>query len=144
MQNQNIEKEKTYRVVRQYHDKENKIEYDLFMVLKPRYKRVTTVQTKTIAEGCNTSVFAFVVEDETMSKATLEIWNGQKDSVSGNMSSKRVFAKSVDMNIVHLLISELTSNAFAIPNNSELVVTISEKVMDFARMEQNKAQKKIG
>lgn len=143
MENQ-YETKKQFRVIRQYHNKEKKIDYDLYMNLKPLFKRVTTIQTKTIAEGCNTSEFVVITEDEEESLVSLEYWKGSKDSVSGVMSSKRQFERNVDYEIGHLFISEITQNALAIGQNSEQVAFVSDKVLDFAKMEYRKPQKTLG
>lgn len=143
MEAQFEDKKKQYRVIRQYRNEKTKIDYDVYMSLKPTMKRVTTIQTRHIAEGVNTSKFCVVTEDEERNKGHLEYWEGQKDVVTGLMISKRLYEREVDGEIVHLFMSEIQQNAFAIKNNSEDVAIVSDKILDFARMEYNKTQKKL-
>jgi hypothetical protein len=141
MEDQNEERKKQYRVVRQYHDTERGLEYDLYMNLKPDLKKITTIETRTISEGASTSEFVVVIEDKSKGKCKLEMWKGEKDVVSGVVQSKRQFEKEVDYNIGHLFVSEITQNAFAIKNNSPAVAQVSDKILDFAKMEHRKVQK---
>lgn len=138
-----FDNKKKFRVIRQYRNVEKKLDFDLYMNLKPDFKRVTTIQTRTIVEGCTTSEFVVVVEDEIKNKVTCEYWKGQKDSVSGVMQSKRQFSRNVDYEIGHLFVSEIIQNATAIPNNAEMVAFISDKILEFAKMEYEKAQKNL-
>jgi hypothetical protein len=140
METQSEEKKK-YRVIRQYHNKDRKLDYDLYMNLKSDLKRITTIQTRTIAEGVNTSEFVVVIEDETRNKCTVEYWRGQKDVVTGFMHSKRQFQREINYDVGHLFVSEITQNCFSIPNNSEHVAEISDKVLEFAKTENGKTQK---
>jgi hypothetical protein len=141
MEDQNEEKKKQYRVVRQYHDEEKGLDYDLYMNLKPDLKRITTIQTRTISEGVSASEFVVVIEDESKGKCKIEQWKGEKDTVSGLVQSKRQFEKEVNYDIGHLFVSEITQNCFAIKNNSPAVAQVSDKVLDFAKMEHRRVQK---
>lgn len=142
MENQFVEKKK-YRVIRQYHDNEKRLSFDLYMNMTEDIKRITAIRTRTIAEGVNTSEFVVFVENEKLSKCTIEYWKGQKDVVTGLMTSKRQFLRQVDYEVGHLFVSECTTNCFAIKNNSEAVAQVAERVLEFARMEYNKAQKPL-
>ncbi|MEO9307413.1 MAG: hypothetical protein ABI342_03760 [Nitrososphaera sp.] len=140
MENQ-IEREKKYRVARFY--RKDNISYDLNMYLTEKLKRVSATKIRQIAEGVNVSEFVVIVEDETKSNCVVEFWAGQKDVVTGIMGSKRKFQRAVNFEIAHLFVSECIANCFAIKNNSEVVGTICERIFEFAKMEQNKAQKSL-
>lgn len=146
MENQNEprfeKKDKQYRVIRQYHNKEAKVDYDLYMNLKSQYKSVTVTKTRTIVEGVNTSEFVIIVEDDLNKKYKVEYWKGQRDVVSGVSQSKRQFVKMIDDSVIHLFVSEITQNCFAIPNNSENVGIIADKVISFVQM-QDKGQESL-
>ncbi len=139
MENQ-FEEPKKYRVIRKYENRDKGIEYFLYMNLSNKLKRITAVIRKNITEGVNNSEFVSVVENTTTGKCVVELWKGTKDDVVGHMHSKRVFEKSVNMDIAHLFVSETTTNCFAIKNNTEAVAQVAERVFEFANREYKKSQ----
>jgi len=141
MEEYEFERPKKYRVARFYRN--GKISYDLFMNLSEKDKKITATKIREIVEGCNESEFVVLKEDETKGRVEVQLWKGQKDNVSGNMESKRVIDTNVNADIGHLFVSECTTNCFAIKNNTEVVQTLCEKILDFAKQQGNKSQKSL-
>lgn len=144
MENENEfdEKPKKYKVARFYRN--GNVQYDLFMNLSDKFKRISATKIRTIGEGVNTSEFAVITEDVEAQRYEAELWQGQKDSVSGVMNSKRVVDANIMPDIAHLFVSECSVNAFAIKNNSESVAIVVDRVLEFTKQQGKKIQKTLG
>lgn len=131
---------KGYRRVARFY-RNGKMSYDFVISASEKFKRISASKKREIVEGCNESVWVSIVEDEQRGRAVVEEWVGQRDAVSGNMSSKRVVYKNVNLDVAHLFVSECSVNCFVIKNGSEVVSQLVEKIIDFVRQQANKPEK---
>lgn len=140
MENETPQIETRYRrIYRTYTEEDGKKSWDLFVRQDGEKTTVSSIISEKIAEGEEKTISAFL--REAKNNVTLEVWTG----FVGDALKKyeRQFIANVDYDIGTLFMSEIYDNALHIYNHTTSVAKVSEKIVDFAKMQMKKKQKSL-
>lgn len=133
------------RIFRSWTDEQSKANFDVIVNMRPELRRVTAIRTTQNKDGSETSEFAVVVEDDTRSSVTCEMWRGRRVKKEGKVESEsnRMFIGQPNYEVGHLFVSEIYDNALNCYNQTSSIGQICEKVLDFVKSEASKKQGKL-
>jgi hypothetical protein len=139
MENEPQIEERYRRLYRTFETTDGKKSYDLFIRQDKDKTTISTIQSEKTTEGEEHTLSVFLREEKK--EVNIEVWSGSVGE--GIKHYERKFTTKIEYDAGMLFMSEIYDNALRSYNRTDTIALISDKLVDFAKIQMKKKQKNL-